>query len=283
MKLLPTQFWLAVLLYAAPANHAYATSRKQASPPPHPGTPNLFTTKLSPRPVAITVSGAAGDVVTLESDTLRLESASARGVLSSAASARLIKLAGGGTVMLDDKTQAGTYTQEDGSEIVVPPEFGYPRWVEFQISRARVLYFNVGSHAKVGALISGDSAADGPAEYVAALRRGRPSSGFREQSGNAAFECPETGPTRAAISLSPNRISPVYVTWFAYDSDPSEPLVQTSGLRKMGNRAEWRAEWAVPRSEYPRVLSKSSRVSLADIRLVGRVVIRPLTNEIEAQ
>jgi hypothetical protein len=92
------------------------------------------------------------------------------------------------------------------------------------------------------------------------------------------MECSQDGPTRGNIALEPDRNLPIFVTWFAYHGDPVAAAAQASAVRRIGDRVEWRADWAVPAQPYP--LALNQRLEFGEPRIVGSVLIDPTTKTI---
>lgn len=265
-----------IMLVLATISPAFVAGQVCAgeAPPPPVVTPRASfgaASNLVARP-ELKVSNEAGDAIFLEADTLEDQPSASDFRMKSSARARVVTLEGGSTLRIDDQTPEGTYDLQDGSQVVLPREKGYPRWVRTIAPSLRVLNFTVTEPVRIGVLMSGDSTSKDIDDYLRALASGASASVFLEESRDAAYECPKDGPYRGGVFLNSSRTAPVFVTWFALDSGRAPTSSQATGLRRTSDkRAEWSATRAPSPEGYP--LALTSAAAAAGLRAVGRARI----------
>ena len=269
------------LFVAVACTHAAVVKGPPPVPPP---PPPLFGDAAGQPPAAITLANASADSVLLLADTLALVSLSTQGTIADENSARVVELSNGATIRLDNRTPAGNYVLASGLQVHVLPGSGYPRAVEYAIYRAQTLRFQVRSAGRVGVYVSSPGQEHNPQNYLLALARGLYGSAFSENDSAAAYECTQSGVTTGGVSLGASRVTPVTLTWYAYDDIPGSNISKpVSGLRMVAGHAEWKASMSSGPRSYPLALTRSVPVHGSELRQIGQVTINPLSNTITAQ
>ena len=269
----PTAF-LILCLWLSSA--AMASTSPVGGPPPHRSEPP-HVPWADPAQPPLVVTNAFGDTVVVESSCLRRQTEGRLVAVTGPKSHASWRLLDGSTLRVDEHTPAGHHADLNGDDIWVVPGNSYPRYVQAPGEIVWVVVFDVPAPVRVGVLISrtGDDAWS--SSYLDALALPNGMTALTDADTTSAIECPEDGPTRFAIRLSPQRRLPFVVSWFAYEGDH---LNGVTGVRRVGDRAEWRAEDAVPPRQY--IWALHTRLAPGEPRLVGRVLVDPATRAVKA-
>ena len=251
-----------------------STSAGVGPKPRLPAPPQVPWTDPAPTPVILT--NAFGDTVALESVSLLRQAESLFIMVSGPKSNLSWRLLDGSTLRVDDRTPAGHHTDINGDDIYVLAGSSYPRYVQASGDISWVVAFDVRNPVRVGAFISRTAVEALPSAYLNALALPNGFTALTDADSTWAIEFSEDGPTRFVIRLSPERRLPLVVSLFAYEGDHFNGA---SAVRRVGNRAEWRAENAVEPRAYPWALN--TRLAFGEPRLVGRVLVDPISKGIQ--